>query len=708
MLFSRDWLAQYVELPADTAELARRLTGAGHAVEHLRTDGDDVLLDIDVTTNRPDCMNHFGLAREIAVLLDRPLSPPRFAIPESADPADAVTAAVAVTVEDGAGCPRFTGRVVRGVKIGPSPAWLAERLTAIGLRPINNVVDVTNFVLWELGQPLHAYDLALLAGPRIVVRRARPGERLTTLDGVERALTPEMLVIADAEKPVGLGGVMGGADSEVTDATVDLLLEGAHFDRRTVRLASKHLALHTDASHRFERGADPEACLAAVDRAAALIAELAGGRVLTGAIDVRSEAPAPRRGRLDLARLAAFVGLEIPASDVERWLTGLGFAPRATDEGVLEVTVPSWRTYDFEPRPWIPGSSSTPPPSAEIYPADLYEEVIRLHGFDAIPSALPALGAPDVGSGDGPARRQRIRDHLAASGFAEAVHFAFHDTASDRALPSLRPGVPALEIANPLSERTAVMRRSLVPGLVDSARFNQRRGAPAVRLFEVATVFYGTPDAAPGELPDQPEHVGLLCGGTVGTPWEGPVELDFFDAKGAVESLAAVFGVELTARPPDPLDHPGRWPGLVAGSTAELFAPGSAEPVGYVGRLEAEEGYPLYVAELAVAALAAGTVAAEVAIPSRFPGVSADLTLTHPLAVSWAEIQTAVGELAPPDLVSFGLKVRYRGEGVPDGAVNTTLSFLYQARDRSLTQEEVNERQLGLARELERRFGWRG
>ncbi len=286
MLFSKSWLADYVELPADVQDIQRRLTAVGLAVEGLEERGGDTILDIEVTTNRPDTMNHLGLARELAVIYGQPLKRP------AAQPVEVeqrVEDAAAVDVEDWDGCPRFVARVVRGVRIGPSPDWLRNRLESIGLRSINNVVDVTNFILWEMGQPLHAYDLAKLGGSRILVRRAREGETLVTLDGVERKLNPEMLVIADADRAVGLAGVMGGADSEVTDATTDVLIEGAHFNHKRVRATARDLGMHTDASHRFERGTDPELCLEAVSRAAALISEIAGGTVLAGAIDRRRE-----------------------------------------------------------------------------------------------------------------------------------------------------------------------------------------------------------------------------------------------------------------------------------------------------------------------------------------------------------------------------------------------------------------------------------
>jgi phenylalanyl-tRNA synthetase beta chain len=319
-----------------------------------------------------------------------------------------------------------------------------------------------------------------------------------------------------------------------------------------------------------------------------------------------------------------------------------------------------------------------------------------MYGFDRIEAALPAIPGADAPKPADQVRRERARRQLAASGYVETIHFAFLDPARDAAFPSLRPDAAAMRLANPLSESYSVLRRSLVPNLVETARFNQRRGLAAVRMFEIATVFY---DVGAGEIPDQPEHVGLVCGGRLGNPWQREVELDLFDLKGAVEALAADFGVHLEIRPAE-------LPGLLAGNAAELLCDGVG--VGYLGRVAEEEGYPLYVAELATAALAGGNPSLAIVIPSRYPGISADFTLTHALAVTWAEVDGAIRELAPPDLVAWDLKVRYRGQGVPEGAVKTTISFFYNARERSLTQGEVNARQLGLHEELERRFGWKG
>lgn len=705
MEFSCRWLADYVdlELPAREAgrtaweafsrSLAGRLTSIGHAVEgeRLVEDGagsgrfDDLVLEVDVTGNRPDCMCHVGLAREIAASLDRPLTQP-----SRTKLATTGTPRVKVTLEDPSGCPRYVAVAIDGVRIGPSPAWLKERLAAIGQRSINNVVDVTNFVLWETGQPLHAFDLARLAGGEIRVRRARVGEKLTTLDGVERELDGEVLVIADAERAVALAGIMGGLASEVTGATTSILLESAHFDRRRVRRGAKALGMHTDASHRFERGTDPEAPREAAARAVELLLAVAGGVVVGPAVDAVGDAVPKTSWWLESARLDAFAGVAVPEKVVEQVFARLGFAPQPAAGG-WEGTVPGWRHHDFTPRE-VTRDGRTILAAA---PQDLYEEVLRLYGLDKIPATLPSLGAPDAGGDAGHARGMRVRRHLAACGLAEAIHYAFHDLASDAAYASLVPGGEPLALANPLSERYAVMRRSLVPGLVATAGFNARRGAAAVRLFEVGHLF---PSGEAAEV----EAVGLVVGGRVGEPWDRHAELDLFDLKGMLESLAADAGVALVARP-------ARLEGFVPGTAGELLDV-SGSVVGQFGQIAASETpFPLFAGELRTDALAAAAgQRLSVELPSRLPAVAADLTLTHALEVGWSEMERALRELAVPDLASFRLKDRYRGAGVPAGAVNTTIAFLYSAADRTLTQEEVNERQSLLAAELQRRFGWRG
>ena len=669
MQFSRDWLAEYVDLPSQLEELTTRLTFAGLSVEYAAPSGDDVLLEIEVTPNRPDCMNHVGLAREIAVLFDTELRAPRVEWNERATEVESVAN---VVVEEPSLCPRYSLAVIDGVSPSLSPDWLQLRLEAVGVRPINNVVDVTNFVLWELGQPLHAFDLDKLRGP-IVVRRARKGEPLHTLDGAERELSDRDLVIADGEQSIALAGVMGGLDTEVGPECTRVLLESAHFDRTSVRKSSKRYGLHTDASHRFERGTDPGVCVDALGRAAALIAEIAGGRVLEGALDVLDSSCLERTEiAFEPARLDAFSGTPIDRRHVKRWFGGLGIEIEEETPEVWRARVPSWRRFDLQ------------------LPADLYEEAMRIFGFDNIPAALPlSLGS------DGPEtaeqrRRRRVQDHLVGQGFAEAIQLVFITPEEDQTFPVLRPEIAAAELQNPLSERYAVLRRSMAPGLVQSARSNQRRGVGAVRQFEIGHVF----------LEHEEEHLGVVIGGRAGSPWDGGRATDFFDLKGVFEGLFEVFSMRLEA-------SAAELPGILSGTGAELRT-SSGEWVGYFGRVLGEDPFPLFVGELSCAVLDGALGVATVEVPSRFPGVSADLTLTHAISVPFVELAETVDAAAPPDLVKFHLKDRYLGQGVPEGAVNTTISFHYNAPDRSLSQEEINHRQTKLAELLESRHGWPG
>ena len=683
MLFSKSWIARYVDLPSDAEELGRRLTAAGHAVDGLEAHGDDHLLELDITTNRPDCMNHLGLAREAALLFGQPLRVPTDDPPRTAEKASDVARLV---VEDHQRCPSYTGIVIRGVKVGPSPDWLVELLEAIGSRSINNIVDATNFVLWETGQPLHAFDLHKIGKgsdglPEIRVRDARAGETLKTLDGEDRELDESILVIADPNEPIALGGIMGGFDSEVTEETVDVLLECAHFDPSTVRKGAKKLGMHTDASHRYERGADPKAPLWASRRCAALMVELAGGEVLEGHIEASElRQDWPPVVTIEVPRLERFGGIALGRERVVEILEGLGFGV-AGDGDTLEVTAPSWRWYDFE----------------GAHPQDVYEEVLRIHGFDAIPSTLPAVGEPDGHTPPSHQRRRHVQDVLAAAGFTEAINFAFLDRETDAAYPSFYGDREPMELANPLSDRYAVMRRSLLPNLVDSARFNQRRGAEAVRLFEVGHIFAADP--GPEQRVEQ-ETVALALGGQLGTPWEHQVSLDFFDLKGILEVLSEDLGRALVYRS-------AQLPRLVDGVSAEILDD-QGVVVGVIGQLDLDDlPYPLLVAELALDALDESPQAALVDPPSRFPGIRVELTLTHAITTPFEELDAAIGGMTVEDLVDYSLMDRYQGQGVPEGAVNTTLTFLYNSTERSLTHDEVNERQQRLANDLEERFGFR-
>ena len=684
MLFSRSWILDHVELGDDDAQLLPdRLTQAGLAVEGEEAHGDDVVYDIDVTTNRPDAMNHLGLAREASVLFERPLRLPEVTLSEVSPAASSTARLVVESFED---CPRYTVLVIRNVTVGPSPEWLVKRLEAIGSRSINNVVDITNYVLWETGQPMHAFDLERIEPgaevPEVRIRRAQSGEQLKTLDGEERKLDPEILVIANSKEPIALGGIMGGFDSEVTEETRHVFLECAHFGPSVVRRGAKQLGMHTDASHRYERGADPEACLWAAQRAAALMVELAGGEVLEGHLEEKQlSSEWPPQVEVDPARLLAFGGVEISREEMERVLEGLGFQLDDVGSGRWQVTAPSWRYYDFE----------------NVYPADVYEEVLRIHGLDDVPATLPQIGGTDAPERVGHTNARTIRDTLAAAGFAEAIHFGFYDRTVDETYPSLYGDRPALPLANPLSDRYALMRRSLLPHLVESAYYNQRRGATSVRLFEVGHIFAS--EGADRHV--EQEVVSVVLGGSVGSPWEREVKLDFFDLKGALEQVFEALGVEVEARPAS--IH-----GLVEGASAELYRPGHAQPVGYLGELSQDEvPFALFVAEVATESLLiSGEIDLTTQTPSRFPGIALDSTLTHSLDVPWGEIHRAIEALAIEDLVQITLKDRYRGKGVPEGAVNTTIAFLYNAEGRSLTQEEVNERHQQVVSELDGRFAW--
>jgi phenylalanyl-tRNA synthetase beta chain len=680
MLFGRGWLADYVELPESVEELAECVTSIGFPVEGIEEADGEVILDLEVNPNRPDCMNHLGMAREVAAALGKPLRRPGVDLVCAVEPSS--TEEARVQIDDPEGCPRYVAVVVKGVRVGPSPDWLATRLESVGLRPINNIVDITNYVLWEYGQPLHAFDLELLKDRSIIVRRAREGEHLVTLDGEGRGLDPEILVIADADSAVALAGIMGGEESEVSDSTTEVLIESAHFSPVRVRRGVRKLGMHTDASHRFERGSDPVICLEAALRAASLMTELGGGEVVERVIDARKGDPWSASGRLSLAELNAFAGTEIPRNLVVETLPALGFTLEEEGDEIWRARVPSWRKFDVEVDS-----------EGEVYPAHFYEEVLRFHGYDRVPSTLPHVGGPDAGLSTGHRRRESLRRFLSTAGLAETITYGFYSEVADRRFLGLRKAREPLRLGNALSDQYSLMCRSLLPNLVEGARFNQNRGLEAVRLFEIGHVF-------PGGGSEEIEAIGLIVGGSSGNPWRRKVEYDLFDLKGVIEGLAGEMGEQLGFKPESV-------PGFVAGTASEIHNSGG-QRIGYLGQVDDSDSlYPLFAAELEAKGLGSAR-SATVAPPSLFPGISVDLTLTHAVEVRWSALERAIVEASPEDLREFGLKDRYRGRGVPEGAVNTTIFFFYNAEDRSLTQQEVNDRHQRLAERLEAKFGWRG
>ena len=671
MIFDSEWLIEHLAGAPDLDTLADRLTDCGCLVE-LREHGDGAeKWDVEVTTNRPDAMNHRGLAREAALATGATLRPLELELEESDE--DAAELAEVVITDDAA-CSRYVARVIRGVRVGESPEWMRRRLLNCGVRPINVVVDATNYVLLELGQPLHAFDLERVRGRRIVVRPAVDSEKLTTLDGEERELDPSMLMIADGQGVVALAGIMGGGDSEIHEGTTDVLLESAHFDALSVSRTARRLGMHTEASHRFERGTDPEMAAVACDRAAGLIAELAGGQVCRGRIDVYPRPFEAPQMELSISALSAFTGLEIPAERAVEIFEGLGFAPERVGD-VVRVTVPPWRV-DIDRVP------------------DLYEEVIRHIGYDAVPSELPVLPT-------NPGRRNsnwelidRARDAAVSAGLVEVMTWSFIDPETDElvATQPLCPG-PSLPLDNPLAQTQAVMRRSLLPGLLAAANTNFNQGQRRLAIFEQGRVF-----SLVDQRPQEHERIAVLLADEVGEPEERFVRL-----KGIIDDLVMRIGL------PGVSWKRGGSPWLDPGAGAELQTADGAT-IGFAGILSRElaERWDLRH-EAAVAELdlerATEPPLSKFRPLHRHPPVVVDVTVEHPADLSYAELQRAVNDLASEWVEDLSLLVRYRDENALAGLVRTTLRLVYRHADRSLTQEEVNEAHECLRRGLVERLG---
>ena len=637
----------------------------------------DTVLDLELTPNRLDCLSVLGVAHEVAALTGKTVKEPETNYKEAGAP---ITEQIDISVESPELCRRYTASLLQGVKIGPSPQWLRDRLTRAGLRPINNVVDVTNFVMLEYNQPLHSFDYDLIKDATVIVRRARPDEMLTTLDGVERKLTAENLVIADANDAIGIGGVIGGANSEISVNTVNVLLESATFDGTNNRETAQTLGLRTEATLRFEKGLRPELAPIALRRATGLIQEVAGGTVAPGIVDVLSDEGAdapvvPLTGE----KIRRMLGMEVDQKRVQETLDALGFTWEFAGESELKVTVPYWRNdVNIE--------------------EDLIEEVVRTIGYDSVPTTMLSSPIPFQQPVPVMGLRDQIKDLLASEGIQEVINYPLVTLQQLEQVEQLDPANLPMRVTNPMSADREYLRTTLRASLLATLAANQGHGAGPFRLFEAGRVFW----PREGDLPDERETVaGVLAGLRHEPSWlEDDSLLDFYDAKGVVELVLNRLGVSATYEPSDdPSFHPGRC-AVIKVADAVIGVVGEVHPV-VMDRLGLESpqvaAFELYLGPI-LAALPEGQQQFE-PLP-RYPSATRDLALVMPTDVDAGQVTRLI--LRHRGVDRADLFDIYAGENIAEGTKSLAFHVYFQARDRTLTNEEVNRSLDGLLRILER------
>ncbi|HKV48072.1 MAG TPA: phenylalanine--tRNA ligase subunit beta [Candidatus Acidoferrales bacterium] len=684
-----NWLKEFVDVTASAADLRSRLSLAGVAIDSIDESSAGPVLDAEVTANRPDCLGHYGIAREVAAIYRLSVNPLRPKVKESSEK---VASATRVNIEAPDLCGRYTARVLRGVKVQPSPDWLRQRLEAIGQNSINNVVDVTNYVMFELGQPMHAFDLDKLAEKRIVVRRARVGEKIRTLDGAERTLVTEMCVIADAARAVAIAGVMGGSESEIGFASRNILLESAWFDPISVRRTSKALGLRTEASYRFERGADPEMAELASRRAAELIQQVAGGELLEGALDVYPGRSAERRIELAREELLRIMGADIPDRDIEEILGALGFHPMRNDDnrGAAESLLATWECRQPSWRQDVTRG------------IDLIEEVARHYGYEKFPPRLPPAKQP--------ARRlphanalDRLRERIVGLGYQEIVEIPIVDAARDAIFRA--EGLTTATIGNPLAENASMMRSSGVVSMVGAIEWNLNHGQRNLRLFEIGKT-YEMRNGEPAETP-------VLTLGATGldrdkTIYESAREFSFTDLKGDLDRVAELAGGASWQKTSQ------SW--LGAGRAAQLSVGGdSGAPVGVAGQLAKRVADQLklrqdvFVAELHLEPLLHAIESANAALKyepiPRFPAVERDFSLVLSDGLSFAKVKQAIHSLAIPELEHIEAADLFRGGQIPAGKFSLMIRVTFQSAQATLTDAQIADYSTSIISALEKELG---
>jgi len=671
MKISPSWLRDFVDLPVDYRRLADELTLAGVAVEGISGEGENTVFEMEITTNRPDAMNHYGVAREASALYDLPLRPIEPKLPAAQGKSE-----VTIEIQEPDLCPRFTGREIRGVNITASPAHIASRLALLDLRPISNAVDATNYVLWESGKPTHVFDLDLLEGRRLVIRRARAGELLKTLDGVERKLTTDDLVVADAVKPVALAGVMGGYDTMITEKTRNIVIESAWWDPGIVRKMSRRHAIHTDASHRFERGADFESTVLSCDLVAEMILASGGGELIGDVGDVVSKKMDQAPVVLRVSEVQRILGGNLSAGQIFRLLKRLGFEliPEGQADAQFRVQIPSWR-LDVE---------------REI---DIIEEIARLHGYNKFENTLPAYSGAVVELPHAPIDAA-MRKRALALGYNEALSLTFISHADAEKFAS-SSGPKVLELENPLSEEASVMRTSLVPGMLDMLSWNLNRDVADARLFEMGSIY----EMSGGE---RVEPRRACLGATTASvraalPVGGALDVSkgdrstaaeaFRGFKGDVENMLAAFAGEIAYDHEAPeYFHPGRSArARLNGTVVAQF--GQVHPEVAAARKLRQD---VFLAEFDLERLyKAGLRTVRFTPLAKYPAVERDFSFVFDDALSFEQMRKTVEGAGIGELQEFFPVEIFRGGSIGVGKYSVLLRVRFQSNERTLREDEI-------------------
>ena len=646
----------------------------------------DPVLDLELTPNRPDCLSIIGIAREVRAIQDGELQLPATDIRDAGRDIDGLTS---VAIEAPDLCPRYTARVCVDVAVGPSPFWLQDRLMSVGLKPINNIVDITNFVMMETGQPLHAFDLDRLAENRIVVRTAGAEKAFTTLDGKTRELKPEMLMICDGRRPVAVAGVMGGLDSEIENDTRRVLLESACFNPASIRRTAKALGLSTDAAYRFERGVDPLGTVAAVNRAALLITETGAGRLVDGLIDAHPRPVEAARIPLDPRRTNQLLGTDLAADRMAALLTSIGFTVRPDGDGALDVTVPTFRvdvTRDI----------------------DLVEEIARLEGYNNIPTTFPRIDTAERRSNPALDLRDRVRQLMTGFGFTEAINYSFHSLQSPEQLkiPSGDDRRRMVRVLNPLTEDQAAMRTTLVPGLLESVRRNLSWGTRDLKLFEIGKVFFAA--GTPAELPEEVEMLGALWTG-VRRPaaWLcKPEPCDFYDLKGAAEGLLHTLGFKhpvFTRQPEEACAY------MRIGHSARILV--DDRQIGTVAEVAADvlAGFdinqPVFMLEIDLNRLLPLVPTSKMLRPiPRFPAVTRDVTFIIDRDIETMSILESLRQMKEELVEDVYLFDVFEGDPIAAGKKSISFRIVYRSASRTLEDDVVNRKHKTLTDRLIEKF----